>query len=99
VSLSGLTFQITRVTNSDINAERDHIIAELTRGGCIESVKVYQSGQGLPTETTTSPMEKLHGAPGGENDLIGPNDAQEPRSFCEALLDHYNVPCRIASAI
>jgi len=50
VSLSGLTFQITHVTNSDINAERDHIIAELTRGGCIESVKVYQSGEDLPTE-------------------------------------------------
>jgi LssY C-terminus len=50
LSLARLTFQITHATDSDTNAERDHIIAELTKGGCIESVRVYQSGQDLPTE-------------------------------------------------
>jgi hypothetical protein len=50
LSLTRLTFQITHATDSDTNAERDHIISELTKGGCIESVRVYQSGQDLPTE-------------------------------------------------
>ena len=50
LSLTRLTFQITHATDSDTNAERDHIIAELTKGRTIEAVKVYQSGQGLLTE-------------------------------------------------
>jgi LssY-like putative type I secretion system component LssY len=50
LSLTRLSFQITHATDSDTNAERDFIIAELTRGGCIESVKIYQSGQDLSTE-------------------------------------------------
>jgi len=50
LSLTRLTFQITHATDSDTNAERDYIIAELTKGGCIEGVRVYQSGQDLSTE-------------------------------------------------
>jgi hypothetical protein len=50
LSLTRLTFQITHATDSDTNTERDFIIAELTKVGCIEATKVYQSGQDLPTE-------------------------------------------------
>jgi hypothetical protein len=50
LSLTRLTFQITHATDSDTNAERDYIIAELTKGRTIEAVKVYQSGQDLPIE-------------------------------------------------
>jgi hypothetical protein len=49
LSLTRLTFQITHATDSDTNAERDHIIAELTRSRTIEAVKVYRSGQDLLT--------------------------------------------------
>jgi hypothetical protein len=49
LSLTRLTFQITHATDSDTNAERDHIIGELTRSRTIEAVKVYQSGQDLLT--------------------------------------------------
>jgi hypothetical protein len=49
LSLTRLTFQITHATDSDTNAERDHIIAALSKSRSIEAVKVYQSGQGLPT--------------------------------------------------
>ena len=44
LSFTRLTFQITHATDSDTNAERDHIIAELTRSRAIEAVQVYQSG-------------------------------------------------------
>jgi hypothetical protein len=50
LSLTRLSFQITHATDSDTDAERDHIVAELTKGGCIETVNVYQSGQYLPTQ-------------------------------------------------
>jgi hypothetical protein len=50
LSLTRLTFQITHATDSDTNAERDFIVAELKKYGCIEGVRVYQSGQNLPTE-------------------------------------------------
>jgi hypothetical protein len=50
LSWTRLTFQITHATDSDTNAERDYIVAELTKGGCIEGVRVYQSGHDLPTE-------------------------------------------------
>ena len=50
LSLTRLTFQITHATDSDANAERDHIIAELTRSRAIEAVQVYQSGDNLRTE-------------------------------------------------
>jgi hypothetical protein len=47
LSLTRLSFQITHATDSDTNAERDYIIAELTRSRSIEAVQVYRSGQGL----------------------------------------------------
>lgn len=50
MSLTRLTFQITHATDSDTNAERDYIIAELRRNRSIEAVKVYQSGQDLLTD-------------------------------------------------
>src|SRR6202140_158674 len=50
LSLTRLTFQITHATDSDTNAERDYIIAELTKNRVIEAVKVVQSGQRLPAE-------------------------------------------------
>jgi len=50
LSLTRLTFQITHATDSDTNAERDYIIAELMKNRSVEGVKVYKSGQDLPTE-------------------------------------------------
>ena len=50
LSLTRLTFQITHATDSDTNAERDFVIAELMKNRSIEAVKVYQSGHDLPTE-------------------------------------------------
>jgi LssY C-terminus len=50
LSLTRLSFQITHATDSDTNAERDFIIAELTKGGCIAGVRIYQSGQDVSTE-------------------------------------------------
>jgi hypothetical protein len=50
LSLTRLTFQITHATDSDSNVERDFIIAELKKGDCIETTRVYQSGQAIPTE-------------------------------------------------
>jgi hypothetical protein len=48
ISLTRLTFQITHATDSDTNAERDHIIAELTSKRVIVDVTSYRSGQQLP---------------------------------------------------
>jgi LssY C-terminus len=50
LSLTRLSFQITHATDSDTNAERDFIVAELTKGGHIEGVRIFQSGQHLPSE-------------------------------------------------
>jgi hypothetical protein len=50
LSLTKLTFQITHATDSDTNAERDYIIAELTKNRVIMDVNTYRSGQRLPTE-------------------------------------------------
>jgi len=50
LSLTRLSFQITHATDSDTNAERDYIIAELTENRSIEAVQVLQSGQSLPAE-------------------------------------------------
>jgi hypothetical protein len=49
-SLTQLTFQITHATDSDTNAERDYIIAELTKNRVIGAATSYQSGQHLPVE-------------------------------------------------
>jgi hypothetical protein len=50
LSYTQLTFQITHATDSDTNAERDYIIAELTKNRVIMDVNTYRSGQRLPTE-------------------------------------------------
>jgi hypothetical protein len=49
ISLTRLSFQITHATDSDANAERDYIIAELRKNRVIEAVTSYPSGQHLPT--------------------------------------------------
>src|SRR5271155_4768375 len=49
-SLTRLTFQITHATDSDTNAERDFIIAELQNNRVIEDVNSYRSGQRLSLE-------------------------------------------------
>jgi len=50
LSLTRLTFQITHATDSDTNAERDFIIAQLRNNRVIEDVNSYRSGQRLPLE-------------------------------------------------
>ncbi len=50
LSLTRLTFQITHATDSDTNAERDFIIAELRNNCVIEDVNSFQSGQRLQLE-------------------------------------------------
>jgi len=46
-SLTRLTFQITHGTDSDTNAERDYIVAELQRSGVIGDVTSHAAGQDL----------------------------------------------------
>jgi hypothetical protein len=50
LSLTRLTFQITHATDSDTNAERDYITAELRNNRVIQDVNSYRSGQRLPLE-------------------------------------------------
>jgi len=50
LSLTQLTFQITHATDSDANAERDHIIAELSNNRVIKAVTSYQPRQRLTGE-------------------------------------------------
>jgi hypothetical protein len=50
LSLTRLTFQITHATDSDTNAERNYIMAELANNRSIDAVKTYQAGQQLSTE-------------------------------------------------
>ena len=49
-SLTKLTFQITHATDSDTNAVRDSIIAELERNRVIADVNRYECGEHLPVE-------------------------------------------------
>ena len=51
LSFTRLTFQITHATDADTNAERDHIIGELTKGRVIEGATSYRAGQ---------PMERVN---------------------------------------
>ena len=46
-SLTRLTFQITHATDADTNAERDFIIAELTRYGAIRHAMLFKPGDRL----------------------------------------------------
>ncbi|HTC02290.1 MAG TPA: LssY C-terminal domain-containing protein [Xanthobacteraceae bacterium] len=50
LSLTRLTFQITHATDSDTNAERDYIIAELQKNKVIGDANSYRSGQRLPSQ-------------------------------------------------
>jgi hypothetical protein len=50
LSLTQLSFQITHATDADTNAERDFIVAELTRGSLIEAVRVVRCGQAISPE-------------------------------------------------
>jgi hypothetical protein len=47
-SLTRLTFQITHATDADTNAERDYIVAELSKNGVIGDVNAHQAHQRLP---------------------------------------------------
>lgn len=47
-SLTQLTFQVTHATDSDTNAERDFIIADLKNNGAIGEVILYQARQHFP---------------------------------------------------
>jgi len=47
LSLTRLTFQITHATDSDTNAERDYIVAELQRNGLVKEVNSHRAGQHL----------------------------------------------------
>jgi len=49
-SLTRLTFQVTHATDSDTNAERDYIFAELGNHRVVTDVTSYRSGQRLQTE-------------------------------------------------
>jgi hypothetical protein len=49
-SLTQLTFQITHATDSDTNAERDFIVAELSGNKVIGEVTVYRASQHLKVE-------------------------------------------------
>ena len=44
-SLTQLTFQITHATDSDTNAERDYIVAELIKNRVVGEVNQFQAGQ------------------------------------------------------
>ena len=46
-SLTRLTFQITHATDSDTNAERDYIIADLKNSGVIGELTSYKAGERL----------------------------------------------------
>ena len=48
ISLTRLTFQVTHATDDDTNAERNYIIAELTKYRVIEDVTLYEARQHLP---------------------------------------------------
>lgn len=50
-SLTRLTFQITHATDADTNAERDFIMAELSRHSAIGVVDMYEAGEELEAGT------------------------------------------------
>ncbi len=47
ISLTRLTLQITHATDSDTNAERDYVIAELRKYQAIKEITSFQAGQHL----------------------------------------------------
>jgi len=50
IGLTKLTFQITHATDADTNAEREFLFGELKKGGVIDDVRSYRSGEALITE-------------------------------------------------
>jgi hypothetical protein len=50
LSFTELSFQITHATDSDTNAEREFIVAELMKIRLIEAVQMVRSGERLPAE-------------------------------------------------
>ena len=71
LSLTRLSFQITHATDSDTNAERDYIVAELMGNRSIEAVRVYQAGEKILTErvnhyVTDGDIAMAVLAPGGQ---------------------------------
>ncbi len=50
-SLTRLTFQITHATDADTNAERDYIMAQLSRHGAIGIVDLYEAGEEISAGT------------------------------------------------
>jgi LssY-like putative type I secretion system component LssY len=49
-SVTKFTLQITHATDSDTNAERDYVIAELKKNRVIGDLNSYRAGQHLPAE-------------------------------------------------
>lgn len=49
LSLTGLTFQVTHATDSDTNAERDHIVTQLMAKRVIKDVVLHEAGSRLQT--------------------------------------------------
>jgi LssY C-terminus len=49
-SLTRLTFQVTHATDADTNAERDYIVAELSKNRVIGDVTLYRSGDEVGTD-------------------------------------------------
>lgn len=49
-SLTRLTFQVTHATDEDTNAERDYIVAELTKNRVIGDVRSYRPGDEVGTD-------------------------------------------------
>jgi hypothetical protein len=92
-SLTELTFQITHATDSDTNAERDYIIAELRKSLVIGDVNSYQSGQHLPIE----PMAKLRWrAWWWRSETSGPPPSQ---NSILRLLKNASMPARASSEV
>jgi hypothetical protein len=50
LSLTKFTFQITHATDSDTNAERDYILADLQKNRVIRDVSSYQARQAIPVQ-------------------------------------------------
>ena len=69
-SLTRLTFQITHATDADTNAERDYIVAELSKNGVIGDVNAHQARQRLARRTRQSLRHRRRdhrGKPGGRS--------------------------------
>jgi hypothetical protein len=77
VSLTRLTFQVTHATDADANAERDYIVAELTRNQVIGNVTSYRFGDEVGTDRVNRYIADgdvaLASLAGGLNAMSGAN--------------------------